>query len=81
MLQLTENGLSREDAYNVVQERAMEAWKQKVPYKDLLKQDDVITKYLSNKDIDQLFNMDYYTKNIDHIYNRVFGAPKKKKKK
>ena len=79
MLRLTENGLSRENAYKVVQERAMESWKQQVPYKDLLKQDKVITKYLSNKDIEALFDMKYYTKNIDFIYKRVFGAAKKRK--
>ncbi|GBE41760.1 MAG TPA: adenylosuccinate lyase [Nitrospirae bacterium] len=81
LIRLTESGLSREDAYKVVQARAMEAWKQKVPYKDLLKQDKVITKYLSNKDIEALFDMKYYTKNIDLIYKRVFGAAKKRKKK
>ncbi len=37
LLKLTENGLSREDAYKVVQERAMQSWKEKTPYKDLLK--------------------------------------------
>ena len=81
MIRLTENGMSREDAYAVVQARAMEAWKEKVPYKDLLKKDKIITKYLSDADIESLFDMDYYTKNIDFIYKRVFGAPKKKKKK
>ncbi len=81
MLQLTENGLSREDAYKVVQERAMESWKEKTPYKDLLKQDKVITKYLSSKEIDKLFDMKYYTKNVDFIYKRVFGSNKKTVKK
>ena len=73
--------MSREDAYKVVQTRAMEAWKQKVPFRDLLKQDRVITKYLSNKDIEALFDMSLYTKNVDFIYKRVFGAAKKRKKK
>ncbi len=72
MLKLTENGLSREDAYKVVQERAMESWKKKTPYKDLLKKDRVITKYLSMKEIDKLFDMKFYTKNVGYIYKRVF---------
>jgi adenylosuccinate lyase len=72
MLRLTENGMSREDAYKVVQTRAMESWKQKVQYKDLLKQDKVITKYLSDKEINELFDMKLYTKNVDFIYKRVF---------
>lgn len=79
MLKLTENGMSREDAYEVVQARAMECWKHKVPYKDLLKQDKVITQYLSTKDIEALFDMKLYTKNVDFIYNRVFRRTKKKK--
>ena len=77
MLKLTENGLSREDAYKVVQTQAMQSWKEKTPYKDLLKQDKVITKYLSSKEIDKLFDMKFYTKNVDYIYKRVFGNDKK----
>ena len=77
MLKLTENGLSREDAYKVVQARAMESWKQKVPYKDLLKKDKVITKYLSSKEIDKLFDMKFYTRNVNFIFKRVFGNKKK----
>ncbi len=72
MLRLTESGMSREDAYKVVQTRAMESWKDKVPYKNLLKQDKVITKYLSDKDIEALFDMSFYTRNVDFIYKRVF---------
>ena len=72
LIMLTEKGMSREDAYKVVQERAMESWKQKVPYKDLLKKDKVISKYLSDKEIDKLFDMKFYTKNVDYIYKRVF---------
>lgn len=72
LLKLTEKGLSREEAYRIVQARAMESWKQKVPYKELLKKDKVITKYLSNDDINQLFDLKFYTKNVDYIYKRVF---------
>jgi len=77
MLKLTENGLSREEAYKVVQERAMQSWKEKMPYIDLLKKDKVITKYLSMKEIDALFDMKFYTRNVDYIYKRVFGSNKK----
>ena len=50
----------------------MQSWKEKIPYKDLLTQDKVITKYLSKKEIDRLFDMKFYTKNVDYIYKRVF---------
>jgi adenylosuccinate lyase len=76
MLKLTENGLSREDSYKVVQQRAMQSWKEKTPFKDLLKKDNVITRYLSAKEIDKLFDMKFYTKNVDFIYKRVFGKSK-----
>jgi adenylosuccinate lyase len=81
LLKLTENGLSREDAYQVIQKRAMQSWKQKTPFKDLLKQDTVITRYLSMKEIDKLFDMKFYTKNVDFIFKRVFGNNKKSPKK
>jgi adenylosuccinate lyase len=72
LLKLTEKGLSREDSYSVVQKRAMQSWKQKTPFKDLLKQDKVITRCLSMKEIDKLFDMKFYTKNVDYIFKRVF---------
>ena len=72
LLMLTEKGLSREDAYRVVQQRAMQSWKEKTPYKDLLKQDKVITRYLSMKEIDKLFDLKFYMKNVNYIYKRVF---------
>lgn len=72
MLKLTEKGLSREDAYKLVQQRAMQSWKEKTPFKDLLRQDRVITSYLSMKEIDKLFDMKFYMKNVDYIYKRVF---------
>ncbi|MDH4027710.1 MAG: adenylosuccinate lyase [Nitrospirota bacterium] len=73
LLKLTENGLSREDAYRIVQETAMKSWKEKRPFRDLLKQEKLITRYLSNKEIDELFDMKFYTRNVDYIFKRVFG--------
>ncbi len=73
LLKLTEKGLTREDAYRLVQRRAMESWKERKSFKDLLKKDKVIRKYLSVEEIDQLFDLNYYTKNINHIYKRVFS--------
>jgi adenylosuccinate lyase len=72
LLMLTEKGLSREDAYRVVQTQAMKSWKQRIPFKDLLKENKLITKYLSNKEIDTLFNLKFYTKNVNDIFKRVF---------
>ena len=72
LITLTEKGMSREDSYRIVQTQAMKSWQQRKPFKDLLKQDKVITKYLSSKEIDKLFDMKFYTKNVNYIYKRVF---------
>jgi len=72
LLRLTEKGLSREKAYSLVQQRAMKSWESRTPFKDELKKDRVIKKYLSDKDLDRLFNLSSYTKNVNYIFKRVF---------
>lgn len=72
LLKLTEKGLSREDSYSIVQKTAMKSWKEKKPFQDLLKKEKMITGYLSEKEIDKLFDMKFYTKNVDYIFKRVF---------
>lgn len=73
LLRLTEKGLSREHAYRLVQQRAMQSWKNRTPFKEELKKDRVIMKYLSDKDLERLFDLSFYTKNVDSIFKRVFG--------
>jgi len=73
LLSLIEKGLSREDAYQVVQGTAMESWKKRLPFKSLLLKNKTIRKYLSPKEIKEIFDLDYYLKNIDYIFRRVFG--------
>ena len=72
LLKLVEKGLSRENAYSLVQKRAMLSWQQKKDFKETLKKDILIKKYLSVKDLDNLFNLSYYIKNVGFIYKRVF---------
>ncbi len=72
LLKLTEKELSRENAYRLVQKRAMLSWQQRKPFKDLLKKDRLIKKYLTNAEIDALFDLKFYTKNVNYIYKRVF---------
>ncbi len=73
LIKLTEKGLSRENAYRLVQQRAMQSWRQRKPFRDLLKKDRLIKKYLSVEEIDALFDLSFYTKNVDYIFKRVFG--------
>jgi adenylosuccinate lyase len=71
LLALTQAGASREDAYLYVQRNAMQVWQQQKDFKELLGNDNDISKYLAKEKIAELFDMSYHTKNIDKIFNRV----------
>lgn len=73
LIRLTEKGMTREDAYSVVQKNAMLSWKTKKEFKGLLLKDKTVKKYLNAKEITGLFELKHYLKNIDYIYKRVFG--------
>lgn len=73
MLALTDKGLTREDAYSLVQKNAMKSWKERKDFKGLLLKDKEIKKHLPSKEIDNIFNLKHYFKNIDYIFDRVFG--------
>ena len=76
LLALTQKGASREDAYEMVQENAMKVWEtQNIKEKclqNLLKNDKKVIKYLSETEIDKLFNLDQHFVHVDHIFDRVF---------
>ncbi len=74
MLALTEKGLTREDAYAMVQKNAMESWKEGVSFMKLLQKDSDITKYLSHREIEEIFDLRYYLRNVDYIFGRVFES-------
>lgn len=75
LLELTQAGVSREDAYRLVQRNAMKVWEAKgdVHLLDLLKADETVTDKVSVAELDELFNMDYHTKHVETIFRRVFG--------
>jgi adenylosuccinate lyase len=72
LLALVEKGLAREDAYAIVQRSAMKSWKRKKDFKGLLKADRAVRKHLSASELEGLFDMAPYLKNIDFVYRRVF---------
>ncbi len=72
MLALTEKGLSREDAYSLVQRNAMKSWQEERDFQTLLRQDPEVTKHLSAEELDTLFELSYYLRNVDYIFKRVF---------
>jgi len=75
LLALTQVGLSREDSYALVQRNAMKVWESdgQLSLLDLLKQDAEVTSRLSNEQLEELFDLDYHLKNVDTIFQRVFG--------
>ncbi len=73
LLALTQAGMSREDAYRLVQKHAMGAWHGGGKFADLLKADAEVTKYLTPAAIDASFDAAYHLKHVDTIFRRVFG--------
>jgi adenylosuccinate lyase len=73
LLALIEKGTTREDAYAVVQKNAMKSWQEGIEFKALLVQDKIVKKYLNEKELDGIFNVNNFLKNLDFIFNRVFG--------
>ncbi len=72
LLALIDKGMTREQAYKIVQENAMKIWAgEKKNLKELLVEDKKIKKFLNEKEIENLFDVGYYLKNIDEIYKRI----------
>jgi adenylosuccinate lyase len=72
LLALVEKGLTREEAYKITQSNAMRSWQEGVPFINLLLNDNEIRKYLTEDEIKSIFDLNYYTRNLDYIYERVF---------
>ena len=74
LLALTQAGVSREDAYRLVQRNAMKVWEQGADFKTELLGDAEVTAALSPAEIEEKFDLGYHTKHVDTIFGRVFGA-------
>jgi adenylosuccinate lyase len=74
LLDLVEHGVSREDAYSMVQRNAMRAWKQGLNFRELVLADADITSRLSREQINQAFDLKRQLRNIDRIFARVFSG-------
>jgi len=74
LLALTQAGLSREDAYRLVQRNAMKVWDQGADFKTELLADPEVTAALPPAEIEAKFDLGYHTRHVDTIFARVFGA-------
>jgi adenylosuccinate lyase len=73
LLALTQKGISREAAYEWVQRSAMKVWDENKDFKKLLMSDPDITAHLSPVELGAAFSLDTYLRNVDAIFDRVFG--------
>ena len=73
LLDLVEKGVSREEAYRWVQRNAMQVWETREDFRTLAERDEDIRRYLEADEIARVFNVERYLKNVDEIFQRVFG--------
>ncbi len=72
MLLLTKNGLSREEAYKIVQDNALESWNNNMNFKELMLNNEIVKKYMSRDEIKACFDYNCFLRHIDFIYKRVY---------
>ena len=72
LLALAESGVTREDAYKMVQIQAMRVWKENKDFRDLISKDENICAHLDQEKIEEIFDVGYHLKYISAIYKRVF---------
>ena len=84
LLDLVEHGVSREDAYRMVQNHAMHAWREGLDFRQLVLKDKEITRRVPPRQLEHAFDLDRQLRNIDRIFARVFKSgptkPKQKRK-
>jgi adenylosuccinate lyase len=73
LLALTQKGVSREEAYALVQRNAMKVWEADADFRTELLADPEVCAALSEAEIDALFDLAYHTRHVDTIFARVFG--------
>jgi adenylosuccinate lyase len=73
LLALTNTGISREEAYDLVQRNAMRVWDEGKDFLELVLADSDISKHLAEPDVRKVFSLDHYLRNVDQVFDRVFA--------
>jgi len=71
LLALMDKGLRRNHAYDIVQRCAMKTWKQNLQFKEVLLEDPQASECLSRRELDKIFDLDYYLRNVNKIFKKV----------
>ena len=77
LLELVDKGLAREDAYAIVQRNAMTGWDEGRDFRELIKSDKEAATYLSEGELNELFDYGYYTRYVDETFQRLGLLPAK----
>jgi adenylosuccinate lyase len=77
LLALVDSGLSREDAYGLVQSHAMRAWEEELDFPELVRADPQIAQRLDAATLDSIFDLDHYTRHVDTIFERLHALTRK----
>lgn len=72
LLELSRKTKSKEDAYKIVQENAMKAWTEGKDFRELIRKNPRMAKYLSPQKVEECFSLDHYLRHVDYIFKRVF---------
>jgi len=73
LLELTRRGMTREQAYQLVQKNALQAWREQKDFKDLVTSDPEITRILTAEEISACCDLRFFFRHVDEIFNRVFA--------
>ncbi|HCO90245.1 MAG TPA: adenylosuccinate lyase, partial [Alphaproteobacteria bacterium] len=73
LLALTQAGVSREDAYRLVQRNAMKVWREQADFLTLLRADSEVSAALGAEELAELFDLGYHTKHVNTLFQRIFG--------
>jgi len=74
LLALIDKGLTRENAYDIVQRNAMSSWRKGIDFKRLLLKDREVKQLLTSREMNSIFKIEYYLKHVDYIFKRVFSS-------
>jgi adenylosuccinate lyase len=71
LLALVESGLSRDEAYRLVQGHAMRAWEEELDFPELVRADPDVAGRLDAATLDSVFDLDHYTRHVDAVFDRL----------
>lgn len=71
LLKLVNSGMTREDAYDLIQKYTAKCWADHVPYRPLLEADPIVAKQLTKEDLDDAFDYHWHLRHVDEIFHRV----------